>query len=125
MRETEGADNTEPSHPTNSSAGVRDYIHVVDLAKGHIAALRKLKDQCGCRVGRERRSKGGEVEFRARGAQRGGYASPFHSTCSLLGRSTTWEQARAIRCCRWSGPWRRPPGGRWASTLRHPPDSQQ
>lgn len=30
--------------------GVRDYIHVVDLAKGHIAALKKLKDNCGCKV---------------------------------------------------------------------------
>uniref|UniRef100_A0A2K5PH43 UDP-glucose 4-epimerase n=1 Tax=Cebus imitator TaxID=2715852 RepID=A0A2K5PH43_CEBIM len=36
--------------PAASSAGVRDYIHVVDLAKGHIAALRKLKEQCGCRI---------------------------------------------------------------------------
>lgn len=36
---------------TASSTGVRDYIHVVDLAKGHIAALKKLKEQCGCRVG--------------------------------------------------------------------------
>lgn len=32
--------------------GVRDYIHIVDLAKGHIAALRKLKESCGCKVGR-------------------------------------------------------------------------
>lgn len=32
-------------------SGVRDYIHVVDLAKGHIAALRKLKESCGCKVG--------------------------------------------------------------------------
>lgn len=31
--------------------GVRDYIHVVDLAKGHIAALRKLQESCGCKVG--------------------------------------------------------------------------
>lgn len=31
--------------------GVRDYIHVVDLAKGHIAALKKLKEDCGCKVG--------------------------------------------------------------------------
>ncbi len=30
--------------------GVRDYIHVVDLAKGHIAAVGKLKDNCGCKV---------------------------------------------------------------------------
>lgn len=31
-------------------AGVRDYIHVVDLAKGHIAALKKLEENCGCKV---------------------------------------------------------------------------
>lgn len=31
--------------------GVRDYIHVVDLAKGHIAALKKLQESCGCKVG--------------------------------------------------------------------------
>lgn len=30
--------------------GVRDYIHVVDLAKGHIAALKKLKENCGYKV---------------------------------------------------------------------------
>ncbi|XP_037596573.1 UDP-glucose 4-epimerase isoform X2 [Cebus imitator] len=37
-------------YDTEDGTGVRDYIHVVDLAKGHIAALRKLKEQCGCRV---------------------------------------------------------------------------
>ena len=30
--------------------GVRDYIHVVDLAKGHIAAMKKFKDNCGLQV---------------------------------------------------------------------------
>uniref|UniRef100_A0A9J8CTJ3 UDP-glucose 4-epimerase n=2 Tax=Cyprinus carpio TaxID=7962 RepID=A0A9J8CTJ3_CYPCA len=35
---------------TPDGTGVRDYIHVVDLAKGHIAAVRKLKDNCGCKV---------------------------------------------------------------------------
>lgn len=30
-------------YPTVDGSGVRDYIHVVDLAKGHLAALRKLK----------------------------------------------------------------------------------
>jgi len=29
---------------TADGSGVRDYIHVVDLAKGHLAALRKLKE---------------------------------------------------------------------------------
>ncbi|XP_021118706.1 UDP-glucose 4-epimerase isoform X1 [Heterocephalus glaber] len=37
-------------YDTEDGTGIRDYIHVVDLAKGHIAALRKLKEQCGCRV---------------------------------------------------------------------------
>ncbi len=31
-------------------AGVRDYIHVVDLALGHVAALNKLKEKCGRKV---------------------------------------------------------------------------
>ena len=33
---------------------MRDYIHVVDLAKGHLAALRKLETGCGlfvCNLG--------------------------------------------------------------------------
>ncbi len=29
-------------YPTRDGTGVRDYIHVVDLAKGHVAALKKL-----------------------------------------------------------------------------------
>uniref|UniRef100_A0A3B4XLN7 UDP-glucose 4-epimerase n=1 Tax=Seriola lalandi dorsalis TaxID=1841481 RepID=A0A3B4XLN7_SERLL len=37
-------------YDTLDGTGVRDYIHVVDLAKGHIAALKKLKDDCGCKV---------------------------------------------------------------------------
>jgi UDP-glucose 4-epimerase len=31
-------------YPTNDGTGVRDYIHVVDLALGHVAALAKLMD---------------------------------------------------------------------------------
>lgn len=37
-------------YATEDGTGVRDYIHVVDLAKGHIAALKKLEEQCGCRI---------------------------------------------------------------------------
>ena len=32
-------------YPTPDGTGVRDYIHVMDLASGHVAALRKLEDQ--------------------------------------------------------------------------------
>ena len=31
-------------YPTNDGTCVRDYIHVVDLAKGHIAALKNMKN---------------------------------------------------------------------------------
>ena len=41
-------------YPTPDGTGVRDYIHVVDLAKGHVAALKKLEANCGlfvCNLG--------------------------------------------------------------------------
>jgi UDP-glucose 4-epimerase len=34
-------------YPTLDGTGVRDYIHVVDLAKGHVAALAKLRETAG------------------------------------------------------------------------------
>ena len=32
-------------YDTPDGTGVRDYIHVVDLAKGHVKALQALKDK--------------------------------------------------------------------------------
>ena len=37
-------------YDTPDGTGVRDYIHVVDLALGHIAALRLLEESCGLRI---------------------------------------------------------------------------
>jgi UDP-glucose 4-epimerase len=34
-------------YPTSDGTGVRDYIHVTDLAEGHVAALRRLFDHQG------------------------------------------------------------------------------
>jgi UDP-glucose 4-epimerase len=34
-------------YPTHDGTGVRDYIHVVDLAQGHVAALRYLQEHTG------------------------------------------------------------------------------
>lgn len=34
-------------YPTPDGTGVRDYIHVVDLAKGHVAALKAIERKCG------------------------------------------------------------------------------
>lgn len=35
-------------YPTPDGTGVRDYIHVVDLAQGHLAALERLNEMEGC-----------------------------------------------------------------------------
>ncbi len=37
-------------YPTPDGTGVRDYIHVVDLARGHLAALDKLRENPGAVV---------------------------------------------------------------------------
>lgn len=37
-------------YPTADGTGVRDYIHVVDLALGHLAALRYLREHTGAHV---------------------------------------------------------------------------
>ncbi len=34
-------------YKTHDGTGVRDYIHVVDLAAGHVAALRKIRESAG------------------------------------------------------------------------------
>ena len=37
-------------YPTADGTGVRDYIHVVDLAAGHVAALQWMDGKSGCEV---------------------------------------------------------------------------
>ncbi len=37
-------------YDTPDGTGVRDYIHVVDLAQGHVAALKQRNEQAGCHV---------------------------------------------------------------------------
>lgn len=34
-------------YPTHDGTGVRDYIHVVDLAKGHVCAIQAIARKCG------------------------------------------------------------------------------
>ena len=38
------------NYDTPDETEVRDYIHVVDLAQGHVAALKYLEKDCGCKV---------------------------------------------------------------------------
>lgn len=37
-------------YDTPDGTGVRDYIHVVDLAKGHVKALKKIEDKSGVNI---------------------------------------------------------------------------
>ena len=37
-------------YPTPDGTGVRDYIHVVDLARGHVAALGAIERHCGLAI---------------------------------------------------------------------------
>ncbi len=37
-------------YDTPDGTGVRDYIHVLDLASGHVAALKKIKENCGLKI---------------------------------------------------------------------------
>ena len=42
------------TYDTPDGTGVRDYIHVVDLARGHVCAIKKLETNCGlfiCNLG--------------------------------------------------------------------------
>lgn len=37
-------------YDTHDGTGVRDYIHVVDLAKGHVCAVAKIAENCGLKI---------------------------------------------------------------------------
>ena len=37
-------------YDTHDGTGVRDYIHVVDLADGHVKAIKKLDEKCGLKI---------------------------------------------------------------------------
>jgi UDP-glucose 4-epimerase len=37
-------------YDTHDGTGVRDYIHVVDLAKGHVCALKAIEQKCGLAI---------------------------------------------------------------------------
>ena len=37
-------------YPTRDGTGVRDYIHVVDLSKGHLKALDKIRKEAGVKI---------------------------------------------------------------------------
>lgn len=64
--------------PTPDGTGVRDYVHVDDLAAGHLAALEHLRDQAGCRAWNLGTGQGSSVlEVVAAFEQASGRAVPY------------------------------------------------
>ena len=41
---------TANDYDTPDGTGVRDYIHVVDLANGHVKALKKIEENAGLKI---------------------------------------------------------------------------
>jgi len=67
-------------YPTVDGTGVRDYIHVVDLAKGHVAALQAMfKSEKGCKIYNLGAGKGTSVlEIVKAFEQASGKTIPYH-----------------------------------------------
>jgi len=102
-------------YPTPDGSGVRDYIHVVDLALGHLAALRKLEQAPGVvtyNLGTGRgtsvlemvaafaRASGRRVPFRIAPRRPGDVAQCYADPC-LAQRELGWQADRGVeQMCR-------------------------
>ncbi|NXA03651.1 GALE epimerase, partial [Sapayoa aenigma] len=111
-------------YKTDDGTGVRDYIHVVDLAKGHIAALKKLKENCGCKiynlgtgtgysvlqmVRAMEKASGREIKYKITGRREGDVASCYADP-ALAERELGWKAAFGLdKMCKDS-----PSLARWA-----------
>lgn len=107
-------------YPTPDGTGIRDYIHVMDLADGHLKALEKLKDAPGAvayNLGTGRgtsvfeminafsRAVGREIPYRVT-ARRPGDAAVCYADPSKAKRELGWEARRDIfDMCRDSWNW--------------------
>jgi len=107
-------------YPTTDGTGVRDYIHVVDLAKGHVAALSYLARNEGLLTVNLGTGRGYSVlevvkafeeasgrEIRLRMApRRAGDIACCYADSSLAGEKLGWSAARGIdRMCADSWRW--------------------
>ncbi len=107
-------------YPTPDGTGVRDYIHVVDLADGHLCALRKLEEKpglCIYNLGTGRgysvlevvkafeQASGKQIPFRIVERRPGDIASCYADP-TLANQELNWHAQRDIACmCRDSWNW--------------------
>lgn len=109
-------------YPTPDGTGVRDYIHVVDLALGHVAALRYLEGHAGVmtvNLGTGRgysvlemartfsQASGQEIPYRIM-PRRSGDIACCYADPSLAERLLGWKAARGIEAmCEDAWRWQR------------------
>ncbi len=92
-------------YDTPDGSGVRDYIHVMDLASGHVAALKALRDEGGCTiynlgtgkgtsvleiVSAFKEAAGVDVPFEIK-ARRDGDIAACYADCSKAERELGWK----------------------------------
>jgi len=98
-------------YPTRDGTGIRDYIHVVDLARGHVSALDRLLDVSGRHVwnlgtgegtsvleliAAFEEATGVEVPYRQVG-RRAGDVAALWADVGKAERELRWKSARTIR----------------------------
>ncbi|RYZ12319.1 MAG: UDP-glucose 4-epimerase GalE, partial [Comamonadaceae bacterium] len=109
-------------YPTPDGTGVRDYVHVMDLAEGHVAALRHAEQRPGLvtlnlgtghgasvleLVRSFERESGQRIRFEI-GPRRPGDVPAYWADASLGERLLGWRARRGIdRMCRDSWNWQR------------------
>lgn len=97
-------------YPTYDGTGVRDYIHVMDLAEGHVAAIEKMNADSGCKIYNLGTGKGYSVlelisAFEAQSnikipftftERRPGDIAECWSDSSLAHRALAWRATRSL-----------------------------
>ena len=97
-------------YDTKDGTGVRDYIHVVDLAQGHVAALTQIDQNCGLKVynlgtGRGisvlelvaamEKAAGRKVPWKIAGRREGDVATCYADP-SLAEKELKWKATRSV-----------------------------
>jgi UDP-glucose 4-epimerase len=109
-------------YPTKDGTGVRDYIHVVDLADGHLAALKQLAAECGllvCNLGTGigysvlemvqafEKASGKKIPYEIT-ARRPGDIAVCYADAGRAERDLQWKAARNLdEMCRDSWNWQK------------------
>jgi UDP-glucose 4-epimerase len=119
-------------YPTPDGTGVRDYIHVMDLVDGHIAALRRRHGQPGVRVYNLGTGRGHSVLEVLRAFERAagrtiahvvaprrpGDVARYWADPALAARELGWQAARSLDdMCRDAWRWQSDNPGGYATAL--------